>query len=66
MFLGRPFIFQCDFCKIILQKIGYGLPDGMKWIAGNYLKDQQLRHICAECIAKEAHGEEKLHDSGKQ
>jgi hypothetical protein len=66
MFIGRPFLFQCDFCKVIFQKFGYGLPEGMKWIAGNYLKDQPLRHICTECIAKEDHGDEKLHDSGKQ
>jgi hypothetical protein len=79
MFIGRPFLFQCDFCKITFQKFGYGLPEGMKWIAGNYLKDQPLRHICADCIKKRIDSKvisfekgycvlegEKLHNSGEK
>lgn len=65
MYLGRPFLFQCDFCQARIEQFGPGLPPGMKWLAGNYLAGTSTRHICKACVSADRHGEETLHDSGK-
>lgn len=65
MFLGQFFVFKCDFCDEEFERPGYGLPDGMKWIAANMLRGLNKRHICAACIKKGKHGDEKLRNSGE-
>lgn len=68
MYLGRPHIFQCDFCGRKFEKHGPGLPEGMKWIAGNYNAGTGTRHICSSCIEGKGklYGDLKLIDSGKK
>jgi hypothetical protein len=66
MFLGKQFIFRCDFCGETFHQWGYGLPDGMKWLPGNFLADKATRHICKSCLEKEKNGDEKPRDSGQK
>lgn len=63
MLLGRVFRWLCDFCGDKQETVGYGLPDGWKWIPA--VKDVALRHICRECYMKNAHGKLPTGDSGQ-
>jgi hypothetical protein len=56
MLLGRPHLFQCDFCQAIIARFGHGLPHGWRWIAGNVITKQPLVHICGSCVSEGKHG----------
>ena len=44
-FLGRKFIFKCDFCTCVIDRSEYGLPKG--WF---YLREKQnTLHSCEIC-----------------
>lgn len=45
MFLGREFIFKCDFCEEVIHKREYGLPKGYCFIRHN----QNTLHSCDKC-----------------
>ncbi len=64
MQVGKVYVYVCDFCQARHERVGYGLPEGMCWIAGDYRRDSPLRHICQACADQGRHADAPLRQSG--
>ena len=48
MSVTRPFVWVCNQCGCIEDKIGYGFPPKWSWYGGK-VRDPEVKHLCGNC-----------------
>ena len=61
MSVKRPFIWNCNECGIIEERLGYGLPSKWEWYGGT-VREPEIKHRCPECKKKENKKNENVDD----